>query len=147
MERNIDEFLQDPEQQTRLETMTEGEFYSELEKNIYEAIMTQVSPFQNIQPTNSSDTNLEPLSLSKSTREYAYGGNSATVVRRQDKINLSKNKDLNILKSTIRSAFEAIIAASNKTELSSQVLSALKQTEKRLDQQIEQRLKAEEKNT
>jgi hypothetical protein len=145
MERNIDDFLKDPEQQNRLDSLTVEEFYQELEDTIYEAVISGVAPFANHQITNTGDTKLEPLTRNKATRDYAYGGKSSTVVKRSDKIELSKNKDLNITKSTIRAAFKAIIAASNKTELGSQITNMLRQTEKRLFQQIDQKLKAEER--
>lgn len=146
MERNIDDFLLDPEQQQRLDSLTEEQFYSSLEKEITEAIISAIAPYADHQPTNIGDTQLDPLSRSKSARNYAYGGSGNEMIKRQDKINLSRNKDLNIAKSTIRSAFEAIIAASNKTILGDQITSILKQTETRLFQKIDQKIKAEQNN-
>lgn len=145
MERNIEDFLQDPEQQNRLASLTESEFYELLEETIYEAVVAGAAPFANHQITNTGDTKLEPLTRQKSSRDYVYGGKANTVVRRSDKMELSKNKDLNVAKSTIRAAFKAIIAASNKTELGSQITSILRQTENRLFQKIDQKLKAQEK--
>ena len=146
MERNIDDFLLDPEQQARLDSLTEEQFYSSLEKEIVEAFVTAIAPYADHQPTNVGDTKLEPLSRSKSARDYAYSGKGNEMIKRQDKVNLSKNKDLNIAKSTIRSAFQAIIAASNKTILGDQITSILKQTEQRLFQKIDQKIKAEQNN-
>jgi len=142
MERNIDDFLLDPEQQKRLDSLTEEQFYSSLEQEIVEAVISATAPYADHQLTN---TKLEPLSRSKSAREYAYSGSSSEMIKRQDKVNLSRNKDLNIAKSTIRSAFQAIVAASSKTILGDQITAILRQTELRLFQKIDQKIKAEQK--
>lgn len=142
MDRNIDDFLSDPELQERLSSLSEEEFYKSLEQDLTEAINQIVTPYASFEPQKE----LKPLSRNTATRDYIYSGDASTVVKRQDKINLSKNKDLNVLKSTVRSAFEAIIAASNKTQIGDQITSILKQTEVRINQKIDQKLKAQEKN-
>jgi hypothetical protein len=146
MERNIDDFLADPELYDRLESLTEEEQLELFEKQLEEAFGQIMTPFQNNNVQIKDDANLKPLNRSTSSRDYAYGGKSSAVIKRQDKVKLSKNKDLNITKSAIRSAFKAIIAASNKTSLGGQVTSVLRTTEKRLFQMIDQKLKMEDKN-
>ena len=145
MERNIDEFLNDPELQDRMDSLTEDQFYEELESQLYEAMMQIMTPFQNQTTINKQDK-LKPLSRNQASRDYAYGGKATTVVKRQDKVKLSKNKDLKVAKTAIRAAFKAIIAASNKTKLGAQITNTLRTTEKRLFQAIDQKIKAEKKN-
>lgn len=145
MDRNIDDFLQDPELYDRLESLTEEQQMELLEEELFEAFNKILTPFQNNNVTIQGEKELEPLSRNKSARDYAYGGKATTRVTRQDKVKLTKNKDLNIAKSVIRAAFKAIIAASNKTKLGSQITSTLRATEKRLFQKIDQKLKSENK--
>ena len=145
MERNIDEFLENPDQQQEMDSLTEEQFFEKLEGDLYEAMMQIMTPFQN-QTTIKQDAKLTPLTRNQSAREYAYGGKASTVVKRQDKVKLSKNKDLKIAKTAIHSAFKAIIAASNKTKLGSQITNTLRQTEKRLFQLIDKKIEMEKKN-
>jgi len=146
MERNIDDFLQDPELPNKLASLSEQEFYSSLEKDLVEAFNQVLAPYSNVQPTNTGDAKIEPLNKAKATREYTYGGKSTSIIKRQDKVELSKNKDFNLVKSVIRSAFETIITSANKTTLGDQITSILRQTETRLFQKIDQKLRAEQKN-
>jgi len=145
MEKNINDFLQGLEHQEQISDLNEDQFYEQLGNDIYEAIMTSILPFQSNQPTNTGDTQLKPLQRNTAARDYVYKGKANTVIKRQDKVALAKNKDLNIVKTTIRSAFKAIIAASNKSVLGAEVTQILKQTERRLFQKIDQKLKTEKK--
>ena len=145
MEKNINDFLQGLNKQEQIENLDEEQFYAQLGDDIYEAIISSILPYQHMQPTNTGDTELKPLQKNTATRDYVYKGKANTVIRRQDKVALSKNKDLNVVKTTIRSAFKAIIAASNRTTIGNEVTQILKQTERRLFQKIDQRLKMEQK--
>lgn len=144
MERNIEDFLKDPTKNERMDSLTEDQFYETLEEELYETMMQIMAPFQN--QTTIQQNKLTPLSRNQSSREYAYSGKATQVVKRQDKIKMTKNKDLNVAKSTIHAAFKAIIAASNKTKLGAEITNTLRNTEKRLFQKIDQKLKAEKKN-
>lgn len=146
MERNIDDFLQDPELPNKLASLSEQEFYESLEKDLVEAFNQIIAPYSNVQPTNTGDAKLEPLNKTKAAREYVYGGKSTSIIKRQDKIELSKNQDFNLVKSVVRSAFQTIIASASKTTLGDQITSILRQTETRLFQKIDQKIRAEQKN-
>lgn len=144
MERNIDDFLKNPNQQSEMDSLTEDQLYEKFEKDLYEAMMQIMTPFQN-QNTTQKATEYKPLQMNTATRDYAYKGKSTSVVKRSDKVALSKNKDLNVTKGTIQAAFRAIIAASSKTKLGSQITSILRTTEKRLFQKIDQKIAMEKK--
>jgi hypothetical protein len=140
IERNMEDFLDDPQLVERLSALDEQEFYESLGKEIFEAMLSAVDPYKNIEPS-------KPTSLSRTSavRDFKYAGKSSQTVRRSDKIKLTSNKDLNIVKQAVASAFNAIIAVSNKTPLVSQITSILKQTEQRIYNKIDSELKKQER--